>query len=141
MTSSVHNATLPLEISRAATPLRNILAFLMLGGASLILMALFFLVRQPQILMRDDVRLMLQELSGGALLFVVLLSYPHFVWSYRFAYQQGFAFIKRHSWQLIVYPIVVIGLLSLCVLSWNYPVSNFSILRTIETTFQRSELI
>ncbi|MBI2809264.1 MAG: hypothetical protein HYX67_00320 [Candidatus Melainabacteria bacterium] len=136
MTSSVHNATLPLEISRVATPLRNMIAFLMLGGASLILMGLFFLVRQPQILMRDDVRLMLQELSGGALLFVVLLSYPHFVWSYRFAYQQGFAFIRRHSWQLIVYPLVVTGLLTLCVLSWNYPVSNFSILRTIETNFQ-----
>lgn len=136
MTSSVHNATLPLEISRVATPLRNAVAFLMLGGASLILMAVFFLVRQPQILMRDDVRMMLQELSGGTLLFVILLSYPHFVWSYRFAYQQGFAFIRRHSWQLIVYPLVVTALLTLCVVSWNYPVSNFPILRAIENTFQ-----
>jgi len=136
MTSSVHNATLPLEISRVAAPLRNAIAFMMLGGASLILMALFFLVRQPQVLMRDDVRLMLQEVSGGALLFVVLLSYPHFVWSYRFAYQQGFAFIKRHSWQLIVYPLVVTALLALCVCSWNYPVANFSILRIIENNCQ-----
>lgn len=136
MTSTVHNATLPLEISRVAAPLRNAVAFLMLGGASLILMAVFFFVRQPQILMRDDVRMMLQELSGGTLLFVVLLSYPHFVWSYRFAYQQGFAFIKRHSWQLIVYPLVVTGLLALCVLSWNYPISNFPILRAIESNFQ-----
>src|ERR1700712_3672965 len=129
MTSSVHNAPLPLEISRAAAAMRNAIAFLMLGGASLILMALFFLVRQPQVLMRDDVRFMLQEASGGALLFCVLLSYPHFVWSYRFAYQQGFAFIKRHSWQLIVYPLVLTALLALCVGSWNYPVANFPILQ------------
>ena len=108
----------------------------MLGGASLILLALFCLVRQPQVLMRDDVRLMLQELNGSALLFVVLLSYPHFVWSYRFAYQQGFAFIKRHSWQLIVYPLVVTGLLALCIGSWRYPVANFSILQTIENNCQ-----
>lgn len=136
MNSTVQNVTLPLEISRVALPLRNAVAFLMLGGASLILMLVFFVVRQPQILMRDDVRMMLQELSGGTLLFVVLLSYPHFMWSYRFAYQQGFAFIKRHSWQLIVYPLVVTGLLTLCVLSWNHPVSNFPILRTIENNLQ-----
>jgi hypothetical protein len=116
--------------------MRNAIAFLMLGGGSLILMALFFIVRQPQVLMRDDVRSMLQEMSGGTLFFVVLLSYPHFVWSYRFAYQQGFAFIKCHSWQLIAYPFVVIGLLCLCVSSWTYPISNIPVLQSFESSMQ-----
>lgn len=136
MTSSVQNANRPIEVSRLAASMRNAIAFLMLGGGSLISMALFFFVRQPQVLMRDDVRSMLQEMSGGTLFFVVLLSYPHFVWSYRFAYQQGFVFIKRHSWQLIAYPFAVIGLLCLCVLSWTYPISNIPLLQSIESSMR-----
>jgi len=134
MTSSLHNAPLSLEFTRVAGPLRNAFAFLMLGGGSLVVMALFFLVRQPQVLMRDDVRSMLQELSGSTLFFVVLLSYPHFVWSYRFAYQQGFDFIKRHSARLIAYPLVLIGLLFLCAISWGYPISNLPALTAFENS-------
>lgn len=134
MTSSIHNAPLSLEFTRVAGPLRNAFAFLMLGGGSLVVMALFFLVRQPQVLMRDDVRSMLQELSGSTLFFVVLLSYPHFVWSYRFAYQQGFDFIKRHSARLITYPLVLSGLLFLCAISWGYPISNLPVLVAFENS-------
>ncbi len=136
MTSSVHNAVAPIEVSRFAVPLRNAIAFIMLGGGSLIVMSLFLIVRQPQVLMRDDVRSMLQELSGASLFFVVLLSYPHFAWSYRFAYQQGLGFIKRHSGRLIAYPLVMLGLLALCVVSWNYPISNLPLLQATEQCVQ-----
>lgn len=116
--------------------LRNVFAFLMIGGGSLLVMALFFFVRQPQILMRDEVRSMLQELSGSTLFFVVLLSYPHFVWSYRFAYQQGFDFIKRHSGRLIAYPLILIALLFLCAVSWSYPISNLPVLDAFDKACQ-----
>ncbi|HEY9731035.1 MAG TPA: hypothetical protein V6C89_03935 [Drouetiella sp.] len=134
MTSSVQTPHRTFELTRVAGSLRDAGAFLMLGGGSLILLALFLIVRLPQVLMRDDVRSMLQEMTGGALFFVVLLSYPHFVWSYRFAYQQGFAFIKRHCVQLVLYPLLVIGLLSLCVYSWNFPVSNLPAVQSIDST-------
>ncbi len=133
---SIHESSVPLDYTRAGKHLDNAIAFLMLGGASLILMVAFIIVSIPQVLMRDEVRSMLQELSGVTLFFVVLLSYPHFAWSYRFAYQQGIAFVARHSWQLIVYPLLVITLLSCCVLSWNYPIHNFALLNVIENNLQ-----
>src|ERR1700737_267390 len=98
------NSSLPLSYSKARNSLRTTVAFLMLGGASWVLLAVFLLLQIPQVLMQNDVRSLLQEVSSGTLVFVLLFSYPHFVFSYRFAYQQGRAFITRHSLELVAYP-------------------------------------
>ena len=59
---------------------------LMLGGARLLLMALAFIIQNCHLLTLDIVRSAMQHLADSTLLIVALFSYPHFVWSYRFAY-------------------------------------------------------
>jgi hypothetical protein len=112
--------------------LRSAFAFLILGGGSMLLMAAFILLRQPQIVMQDQVRTLIQQGGAIALVSAVLFSYPHFVWSYRFAYQQGSAFVRKHSFSLLVFPSIMIVALVLCVIAWNQPVSTMPFLITVD---------
>src|ERR1700679_1319963 len=81
------------------------LEFLCVGGASLLVMAFCFCLGNVHFLMRDEVRYLLAQCATGSLIFTVLLSYPHTMWSYRFAYQQGGAFVLKHAWELVAYPL------------------------------------
>jgi hypothetical protein len=132
MDSALPNSELKVSFPRALNSLRTSVAFLMLGGASLMLMLFLLLLRIPQIIMQDNIRNLLQFATGTTLTFVLLFSYPHFVWSYKFAYQQGTAFIIRHRWQLLAYPMFIAVLLAICVSAWNLPVSNLPIIGAID---------
>jgi hypothetical protein len=123
-----------LKLSRYASwrSALNVLSFLLLGGASLILLAVLMLLRSPSFIMSDNVRYLFQEAGTFTLLCVVLFSYPHFVFSYKFAYQQGFSFVKQHSWQLLGYPILIVLLLATVVATWNYPVAQVPVLLSVD---------
>lgn len=99
-------------------------AFLMLGGGSLILMIVLGLLTVPPLIMNDNVRALLQQAGGITMALAILLSYPHFIWSFRFAYQQGPKFITKHSWKLVVLPLIILALLTVCLKSWSYPVDQ-----------------
>ncbi len=96
-------------------------AFLMLGGGSLILILVLLVLRSPAFIMNDGVRCLLQQAATSTLFFVLVLSYPHFVFSYKFAFQQGAGFILRHKWPLLIYPLSFLSFLGLCLLTWNVP--------------------
>jgi hypothetical protein len=118
---------------RGALP-EKIFAFLMLGGASIIMMALLAFLRMPQILMFDSTRIFLQWLTSTLFVFILIFSYPHFIWSYRCAYQQGFGFIGRHILPLVVAPVVLLSLICVCVGSWNEPVTTLPWVPHIDNT-------
>jgi hypothetical protein len=101
----------------------KLFAFLMLGGASIILLVLFAFLRMPQISILEPTRVILQWLTSALFTLILIFSYPHFIWSYRCAYQQGFHFIRRHILALVVAPIVLLVLIFVCVVSWNEPVT------------------
>jgi hypothetical protein len=132
MDSALPNSELKLSCPRALNSLRTSVAFLMLGGASLMIMVFLLLLRIPQVIMQDNVRYFLQLASATTLTFMILFSYPHFVWSYKFAYQQGTAFIMKHRWPLLACPLFILVLLALCVLAWNYPVSSLPLIGAID---------
>lgn len=108
----------------ARTTIESLTAFTMLGGGSLVLMFFFSLLAIPQIVLLDNVRTLLQHSSSFILIGAILFSYPHFVWSYRFAYMQGAAFIKAHHVQLIWCPLILFMLLSACMATWNLPLRS-----------------
>jgi hypothetical protein len=124
--------TWPLALSGSTL---RLLEFLCLGGASLLVMAFCFCLGNVAFVMRDDVRYFLAQCGAAALLFTVVLSYPHTMWSYRFAYQQGGAFISRHSWELVGYPLLVIMLLLASALSWGLPITTLSAITSVERCF------
>lgn len=111
------------------------LEFLALGGASLLVMAFCFCLGNITFIMRDDVRCLLAQCAAGALMFAVVLSYPHTMWSYRFAYQQGGVFILRHSWELVGYPLIILSLLLLSALTWGKPVATLAGVSSVERSF------
>ena len=132
MDSAIAKSELKLSYPKAINSLRTCLAFLLLGGASLIILAFLGLLMIPQFVMQDNVRLLLQSATGLGFTFMLVFSYPHFAWSYKFAYQQGGAFILRHHWRLLSYPMLIALLLAVSVGAWNYPVSNLPLLITID---------
>ena len=52
-----------------------------------------------------------RNLTFTALSLALILNYPHFLMSYKFAYGRGLRFVFKHWWQLIAVPIGLIGLL------------------------------
>jgi hypothetical protein len=100
----------------------------MLGGASLIVLAVFGLLSLPAVIQDMRVRVFLQQTTGMTLGLLLALSYPHFIWSFRFAYQQGVSFIRHNTLPLLGYPLLVIALLALSLSTWSYPVANLPLL-------------
>lgn len=98
-------------------------------------MAICAALSNPSILLRDDVRIALAQLSATGLLFPALLSYSHSMWSFRFAYGQGGAFVCRHNFALLIFPIAIIALLVTSAMTWLVPVSNLPQLDNIEQQF------
>ncbi|MBU6454773.1 MAG: hypothetical protein KGS72_23600 [Cyanobacteria bacterium REEB67] len=108
------------------------LEFICVGGGSLLIMAFCSTLSNVNFVMRDDVRFFLAQCITFSLLFSVLFAYPHTIWSYRFAYQQGAGFILKHSLELIGYPLAILGLLWLSALTWNIPLSSSPLLGQFE---------
>jgi hypothetical protein len=115
-----------------AISLRGTFGFLMLGGGSILLMIVFFFMRLPQVVMQDQTRALIQQGGSIAMISALIFSYPHFIWSYRFAYQQGGAFIRRHSLSLLIFPVMMALSLFVCVITWNQPVNTMPILIAID---------
>lgn len=103
--------------------LKGIFAFLMLGGASLLVLVFCVLLTIPEFICQPIIRTLLQMSTGWTLGFVILFSYPHFIWSYRFAYQQGRLFIMRHAVALVFSPLLIGASLLSCIALWNTPTS------------------
>lgn len=101
----------------------------------MIIMAFCTALTNTSFIMRDDVRSLLATCAGGALLFSVLFSYTHTLWSYRFAYMQGLTFVKKHAWELIGYPFLIIFCLAAAAYSWDKPVASIAGVSEIEKVF------
>ncbi|MBK9620083.1 MAG: hypothetical protein IPO31_12985 [Candidatus Obscuribacter sp.] len=127
------NQTLQLLVSKLK--LGNVLELFCVGGASLFVMAICAILTNPSILLRDDVRIALAQLSATGLFFPALLSYSHSMWSFRFAYWQGGAFVFRHNFALLIFPIAIISLLITSAMTWLVPVSTLPLLANIEQQF------
>jgi hypothetical protein len=106
------------------TKIPAVTSFLMLGGGSLIAFVVLAVLQSPALVMNDSVRMIMQQSTYWTLAFVLVLSYPHFVMSYKFAYTQGFRFIWQNAWALILFPAMMLGLLALSATTWNSPLEK-----------------
>jgi len=111
---------------------QRLVAFSMLGGASIVLMGFCALLSLPQFISNDSVRMLIQWSSVSAILFISIFSYPHFIWSYWLAYQQGPAFIMRHKFSLVVMPIALASIFGAILFSWNTPIPALPLLVTMD---------
>lgn len=138
MQSALPPITVPANIGvkRAMASLGYGAELLMLGGASILLMLLSLIVSTCQFNTLDIVRVGMQHLAESVITFVALFSYPHFIWSYRFAYMQGKDFILKHSWELIFFPLILLGSLAVCIASWSIPVTHLPLVAAIECVFK-----
>ncbi len=126
------DSTWPLAPSGSGTTIARAVEFLCIGGGSLLIMAFCCCLCNVKFVMRDEVRMLLAQAAASTLLITALFSYPHTIWSYRFAYNQGRAFIVKHSWELIGYPLIILLLLLVSALTWSLPVSTFGALSAFE---------
>ena len=84
------------------------LDFWLLGGASvLVWLGMIVLGRFRGNLAIDQ---QFRHLTITTLSLSLLVNYPHFLMSYKFAYTRGRSFVVAHWWQLIVVPIGLAGL-------------------------------
>ena len=86
------------------------LDFWLLGGASLVLWTLLMALTP----WRDSSATVNTYLDNAAGFFVtcfLLVNYPHFMASYKLAYGMGLRFICRHWFQLLLVPLLLIGLI------------------------------
>lgn len=108
---------------------------MMMGGASIVALIFCVSISAFHFNMLDEVRALLQFCAESTIVFATIFSYPHFVWSYRFAYGQGLHFILRHRWELIVFPLGIVLLCAFSAFTWQTPVAQVPFLLTLESVF------
>jgi len=104
------------------------LDFWCIGGASILVWALFKVLAPLQSEYWAIGR-HFGNLSAFAATAVLLINYPHFIVSYKLSYGQGFAFIRRHWWQLIVVPIILFALMFTSWIFYRHPNMELGLLK------------
>lgn len=134
----MQSALPPLAVSKKAIGARFTEAMqygaelLLLGGASVIVLLASLAVNALNLNSAMCVRTFMQQVSESTLTVVALFSYPHFIWSYRFAYMQGKDFIFKHSLQLIYFPLLLLAVLLASIFLWTTPLSQLPLVGAIE---------
>ncbi len=106
---------------------------MMMGGASILALIFCVSISAFRFNMLDDVRAFLQFCAESTVVFATIFSYPHFMWSYRFAYGQGHQFIAKHWWELIVFPLGIVALCAFSAVTWKTPVNQVPFLLSLES--------
>lgn len=91
------------------------LDFFLLGGASLLLWTLIFFGQERF----GPLATLAGVMPTTAALLAHFINHPHFMASYKLAYDQGGAFIARHPFQLVIVPAVLILWPVLAAMYWG----------------------
>jgi hypothetical protein len=96
----------PATHTRALTT--RFLDFWLLGGASLLVWFVMWVLQDYRSAWAIDSHF--KNLAVTTTSLSLLVNYPHFLLSYRLAYSRGTGFVLSHWWQLIVVPVLLLGL-------------------------------
>jgi hypothetical protein len=67
------------------------------------------------------------HLTATTLSLSLLVNYPHFLLSYKFAYTRGRAFVFGHWWQLILVPMGLAAIFGVAYIFYDVPVGRLSV--------------
>ena len=118
----------------------ELMASLLLGSGSILILIYGIVISATHLAMLDARRSLRQFFSEHAIFFAALFSYPHFVWSYRFAYQQGKQFLIRHCFALIIFPVLLGLAYAACIALWAVPMKTLPGLGFIENSLLHTGL-
>ena len=102
--------------------------FWLLGGASLLVWLVMFAVQGFRAAWAIDQHFKNLTVTTASLSLIV--NYPHFLVSYKFAYSRGRAFITTHSWQLLVVPALLVATFAFAYAYYDVPVSRLPLVST-----------
>lgn len=111
--------------------------FLLVGGASIAAAVLLGILQWSGLQNTHLVSTHLANLAPMFATIALLVNYPHAVWSYRLAYQQGADFIVEHKFALIGIPVLIVAALSLVFINWTTPMSQMAPLIAVDQFLQK----
>lgn len=125
-------ATLPVvqEPRRALTT--RFLDFWLLGGASILVWLVMVAVQGFRTSWAIDQHF--RNLTYTAASLSLLINYPHFLISYKLAYQRGRPFVVAHWWQLIAVPLAMLAVFAVAFLAYERPVGSLPVIPSIAAT-------
>jgi hypothetical protein len=110
------------------------LDFWLLGGASIVVWLVMIFIQGFRGNWAVDTHF--QNLTVTAASLALLVNYPHFLLSYKLAYSRGRSFIFLHWWQLIVVPLLLIGLFAAAYAFYQIPVDDLAVVRGASETLR-----
>jgi len=102
------------------------LDFWLLGGASLAVWAVMVLAspfRSSPVIAQQ-----FRNLTFTSLSLALVVRYPHFLISYKFAYGRGPSFVIRHWWPLIAVPLLLAALFVSAYLFYDVPLARLALI-------------
>ena len=114
-------------VSRALTT--RFLDFWLLGGASILVWLVMIGVQGFRASWAVDQHF--KNLTNTAASLALFINYPHFLISYKLAYQRGGAFVRQHSWQLLVVPAALLAIFALAYAMFETPVGTLPLVPEI----------
>lgn len=99
--------------------------FWLVGGLSILAWALLTIFA-PYQAANWSISRHISNIPAFASLMSLMVNYPHFLISYKLSYAQGVPFIKRHWWQMIVVPILLIWALTAAWFFYRQPDLEFA---------------
>jgi hypothetical protein len=112
------------------------LDFWLLGGLSLLVW--FVMVSLTGFRGSPVIGQQFRNLTFTTASLALLVNYPHFLMSYKFAYGRGRSFVLEYWWQLIVVPVFLAGLLAAAYWFYDVPVSRLSPVQSASRLLSRS---
>lgn len=98
------------------------LDFWLLGGASILVWLIMIGVEGFRTSWAVDQHF--KNLTYTAASLSLLINYPHFLISYKLAYQRGRPFVVAHWWQLIVVPLALVTVFAAAFVAYETPVGT-----------------
>ena len=111
-------------------------AFYLLGGASLLtwIACVFLQAFRTQSWAANH---HLEEFAATFSFLALVVNYPHFMISYRFAYGRGWGIVRRHPWALLGVPVALTVCFALTYMEMKASSSHWTLIQWINGAFLR----
>lgn len=111
------------------------LDFWLLGGFSIVLYFLMLFVNNSPIGSYHAVARHILNIGPVFTMLTLVVNFPHFAWSYKFAYSQSPKFIVKNYQQLILAPAILIGILATAYYQFSTAVGSQPISQVLSIMF------
>jgi hypothetical protein len=111
------------------------LDFWLLGGFSVVLYFLMLFLSNSQISSYHAVARHITNIGPVFTMLTLVVNFPHFAWSYKFAYSQSPKFVVKNYQQLILAPAILIAFLATAYYQFNASVGSQPVSQVLSVMF------